>query len=388
MTTPPANASASVAAARSVRAASVVEEVLHALGAGSPLSEDVIGDLAEEYEARRARDGERAARWWYARQATAAVPHLLWSAVRHGEPAARAQLLACIAGVAFVSLVIAVVRARSAPATLVAGIGSVPNEVVVSTVRPVKIPVRVRDGWGRMLPDSGVRFAAAAGAVASVSPDGVAQCVRPGKVAVRASVGSVTTRLQLDCQPVSQLRMKHWFNLLLGEPAQELHVGGFDLEGRPITRLAARMTVHDTTIAQVTGTRVRATAPGRTFLTVSVGEEWVIAAVTVFEPVASLARLRPDQRFVIAPVRLQPGESVRWPLTPGSVWLVNQVDRDGSAPVLEVAGPASCDPAPAPGVYRTWCHVRGPGATVTLSHPRSASSAIESTLAMERDPAP
>ena len=164
-------------------------------------------------------------------------------------------------------------------------------------------------------------------------------------------------------------------------------MGGYGYDGRPVTRIAAVASVEDPRIVKLEGRRVKPLAPGRTFVTVSTGERWVRAAVTVFEPVRSLEGLRPDQRFVMAPVRLAPGRSVRWPLPEGDVWLVNQVNEVGDAPTMEVSG-ARCDPLPAPGVYRTECYVGAGGAWVTLSWPSGAPAPIESMLALERTSMP
>lgn len=370
------------------RAAHPVEQLLDLLGAGSALAEDVIGDLAEEYALRRARDGAARARWWYAREAACAVPHLLWSALRHGQPEARTRLLALVAGTALASVatVVAVRALDGPPARLVPGHVGSPDRVVVSTLEPVKIPLRVLDARGHQLADSAVRYAWESGAAARVTPEGVAQCTSNGATVARATLGALATRVRIDCQPVAALRMKYWYNMVLGDPAQELRVGGWGYDGRPVTRLSAVASVEDPTIAALDGKRVRPLAPGRTFVTVSTGERWVRAAVTVFEPVPSLATLRPDQRYVIAPVRLAAGQSVRWPLPMGHVWLVNQVNHLGEAPLLAVSGSARCDPAPAIGVYRTRCWVHAPGASLTLSWPSDAAPVIETALAMEREP--
>ena len=386
MTRLPTNPTADAAHRAVPRAAHPVEQLLDVLGAESPLAEDVIGDLAEEYAARQARDGTAAARWWYARQATCAVPHLLWSALRHGRPAARRRLLVFMAGTALATLtvVVAVRAIDGAPARLVAGHEGTPDRVVVSTVRRVKIPMRVLDARGHVLPDSAVRFAWEAGGAAHVWPEGVAQCVKPGITIARAQLGDLVTRVRLDCQPVAKIRLKHWYNMVLGDSAQELHVGGIGLDGQPVTRLAAALSIDDTAVATLVGKRVLPVAPGRAYVTVSVGETWALAAVTVFEPVRTLAGLRPDQRFVIAPIRLRPGEAQRWPLPEGSFWMVNQVDHDGDAPALETAGPVSCTPALSPGVYRTQCWVRAPGATLTLAHPPGAAKGITGALTIER----
>ena len=371
------------------RATNAVEQLLDMLGAGSPVANDVIGDLADEYAQRVQRDGTASARWWYARQATRAVPYLLWNAARHGEPEARARLLALLGGTAFASLVAVVLWQVhiGPPARLVAGYAESPNHVVVSTVRPVKIPLQVLDARGHQLPDSAVRYAWLRGNAAYISPEGTAQCMRTGNTLARATLGTLVTQVRIDCQPVAQLHMKHWYNLVLGNGAEDLHVGGFDYDGRPVTRLSAVASIDDPSVARIEGKRLHPLRPGRAFVTVTVGERTVMAAVTVFEAVKTLAELRPDQRFVMAPVRLAPGHSVRWPLPEGDVWLVNQVNEVGDAPTMEVSG-ARCDPLPAPGVYRTECYVGAGGAWVTLSWPSGAPAPIESMLALERTSMP
>ena len=45
------------------------DRVLQALGVDRAYAEDVLGDLAEEYALRAARDGAGAARWWYVGEA-------------------------------------------------------------------------------------------------------------------------------------------------------------------------------------------------------------------------------------------------------------------------------------------------------------------------------
>jgi hypothetical protein len=387
--TGPANARPSGVAPRTApRAAHAVEQLLDVLGAESALAEDVIGDLAEEHALRRERDGAASAHWWYAREAACAVPHLLWSALRHGRPAARARLLALLGGAAFGSLavVVAIRAMEGPPARLVPGHEGTPDRVVVSTLEPVKIPLRVFDARGHQLPDSAVRFAWVSGAAARVSPDGVAQCTGSGGTIARATLGDLATRVRIDCQPVAALRMKYWYNMRLGDDTQELRVGGYGYDGRPVTRIAAVASVDDPRIVKLEGRRVKPLAPGRTFVTVSTGERWVRAAITVFEPVRTLEGLRADQRFVMAPVRIAPGQSIRWPLPLGWVWLVNQVDQRGDAPAMTVSGAARCDPVPAPGpgMYRTHCQVEARGATVTLSWPSDARAAIETVLAVER----
>ncbi len=60
----------------------VAESLLEALGADADYCDAVMGDLAEEFQARALRDGQDAARSWYVREAARAVPALLRSAAR------------------------------------------------------------------------------------------------------------------------------------------------------------------------------------------------------------------------------------------------------------------------------------------------------------------
>ncbi|HVX42101.1 MAG TPA: permease prefix domain 2-containing transporter [Gemmatimonadaceae bacterium] len=53
------------------------EQLLQALGANSEFADVLLGDLAEEFAERAARDGEPAARRWYWIEATRSAPHLL-----------------------------------------------------------------------------------------------------------------------------------------------------------------------------------------------------------------------------------------------------------------------------------------------------------------------
>ena len=61
----------------------VAERLLQAIGADPVFAEVVLGDLAEEFALRAARDGVVAARWWYTCEALRSAPHLIRSWLRH-----------------------------------------------------------------------------------------------------------------------------------------------------------------------------------------------------------------------------------------------------------------------------------------------------------------
>lgn len=78
------------------------ERLLEALGATPKLRDAVLGDLAEEYAIRAARDGEGAARRWYWGQTIHATPHLLRDWARGLRPLYAAR----IAGIAGATILI------------------------------------------------------------------------------------------------------------------------------------------------------------------------------------------------------------------------------------------------------------------------------------------
>ena len=367
-----------------------VETLLERLGVDPVLAESVMGDLAEEYADRAARDGALAARWWCAREAIRSVPHLAWSALRRLDGAGRVRLAAGLAGVGVALCVAALWRSAGAgpPVRLVTGVR---DTVVVNHVKAVSLATRVLDAAGRVLPDTGVRYARIAGAPVELSPRGVVTCARRGDVVVRASLGPLATDVVLLCRPIQTVRATVWNDFVLGDPARELPTEFTGVDGEPVTLLSARLSVDDSTIATLDGLHIRPLRAGRTHLGLAVGNRWAGAAIRVFAPVAGFEGLRPDvrpdQRFVAAPVRLAPGDSVRWPLPAGLLDLVflarATAAGGGPAPLVRVEGPVMCLPAPGPRVYNSRCLARGPGATVTLTHPGAGAPAVVGALALE-----
>ncbi len=367
------------------------ERMLQALGVDAAFVEDVLGDLTEEYAQRRAHAGLAAARLWVAGEALRSAPHLVRSAMRTLSLHGPARVVGSIMGLALVSAgAVAAWEARQGPpAYLVAGLTGAGEHVVVSTRSPVQLPMRVFDADGDALAPIGVRYTVESGAPASVSSDGVVRCLERGDAVVRAALGPLVTRVVLSCQPVRWLSMRAWYNFARGDAAQPLRVGAIGLDGQPVSRLAADVRIDDPSIATFErtpeGTRLVPLAPGRTIVHVSAGGLHTGARVTVFERTTTLHGLRPEQRYVLASTPLMPGASVRWPLPEGRFWLVNQVDGNGDAPSLAVAGPVTCRPALGPGVYRTHCEARSGGAAVTLAHPGAAVGPLDAVLALERE---
>jgi hypothetical protein len=199
------------------------------------------------------------------------------------------------------------------------------------------------------------------------------------------------------------IRGAGWGNFVVGEPPGTLTVDAIGLDGQPVTRIAATLRVVDSTIATLDASgRLRPLRPGHTSVDIEIGDRRTGAEVTVFEPVRTFEGLRPDQRWVVAPIRLTRGASIRLPLPTGLFFLAFGADSSempmtrgfegfGSSPIaqspisMSVAGPIMCMPELGPGVLDTHCLARAPGATLTLTYSASGGShEIVGTLALER----
>lgn len=388
MTPPIPSLAHKVAPAPKTNSAVVADRVLLALGGDPAFIADLLGDLSEEYAERMATDGIWVARLWYVRELRRSIPHLVWNAIRHGSPAARARLAAYILAVivSLSVLTIAWLTRNGPPARLVAGAGTDSDGIVVNNVAAVQLSTRVLDAGGHRLERTDVHYQRVSGVAIPVSTRGVIRCTRRGDAVVRASLATLHKDFVIHCQPIRTLRSASWGNFVVGESARMLSVDAVGLDGDPVTRIAARLRVDDSTIATLDGDgRLRPLRPGNAIIDVEIGDRLTRAEVTVFEPVRTFERLRPDQRWVVAPIHLTRGASLRWPLPTGRFFLSFSVDSSqvpttrgfsglfssssiAQFPIsMSVAGPIWCVRMPAdPGVLDTYCLARAPGATVHI----------------------
>jgi hypothetical protein len=286
-----------------------------------------------------------------------------------------------IRAVAAVVALLAASACKGPPARLVVGAS---DTVVVNNERPVQLPIQVLDAAGRVLPDTGVRFQWTSGVPVPVSATGVATCTQPGDATVRASLGPLATQLFLRCRPVREVRGLLMMNLVLGDPPQELSFEAVGVDGRPVTLLTGQITVGDSTIATLEGQRIRARAPGMTWLSTRVGDRDAGASVHVYERVTTPEGIRPGQHLAV-PVRLAGGEMRRWriPAARELYFLAMLPDGDERRmPRLAIVG-ANCmrwlD------AHSFFC-VAQHDASVFVYHPQQADSARElsGTLAVWR----
>jgi hypothetical protein len=398
-----------IATRAKTRSALLIDRTLLALGSDPAFIADLLGDLSEEYADRAERDGICAAKWWYVRETVRSAPHVLWSAMRHGTPSARTRLTAYMLAVvlSLSVLTIAWLTRNGPPARLVAGAGADSDGIVVNNLLPVQLSMRVVDAAGHRLERTDVRYQQVSGVAIPVSTRGVIKCTQRGDVIVRAALATLTRDFVVHCQPVRKIRDAGWGNFVVGDPAGALTVDAIGLDGKPVTRIAARLRVFDSTIATLDASgRLRPLRPGYTSIDMEIGDRVARAEVMVFEPVRTFEGLRPDQRLVVAPVRLTRGASIRWPAPTGVFFLTFSADSSevpptrgfvglGSGPSptvqssvnMSVAGPIMCSrfPDPRPSVLWAYCRARTPGATLILRYSGPGGpNEIVGSLALER----
>jgi hypothetical protein len=357
------------------------------LGAHPSFADSVLGDLAEERKRRASEQGSLAADWWYAREALRSVPHLVWNALRHGGVHGAVQLTGLLVGIAAPAAIVVVLLLRDpAPVALVfeGQRGGEVNGAVLNSRHPVQLVTRALDAHGRTLPASTVHYRWLTGDPVDVTSSGVVTCSESGDAELRASAGAVATTLIVRCRPVSYVGGDMILTLIAGESGRRLPIIARAPNGYPEHLLAGDFRVEDTSVAVMKGWMIRPVAPGATKATVKIGDGLAHIWVIVYERVKSFAGLRPDQRFVTAPVRIAAGDSIRWPLPTGEFWLrFTPESRAQPAPKVTVHGQMTCVPAIGT-TDQARCKVSAPGAWVRITHPSGSRGEIAGNLALDR----
>ncbi|HEY0528374.1 MAG TPA: hypothetical protein VGD02_06065 [Gemmatimonadaceae bacterium] len=386
-------------AAAGARAPAAVDRILISVGCEPAFIADLLGDLREEYADVASRSGSVSARLWYVREIVRCVPHLARNAVRNGTPAMRTRLAAfSLATIATLCLVTIAWIMRDGPPARLVNNAAFSDGIVVNGVGPVKFSMTVLDAAGHRLKGDEVRYQRLSGIPIPVSSRGVARCTERGDALLRARLGALKTDFLVHCEPIGNVRQAGWGNFMTGDAARALTVDAIGLDGEPVTRIAAKLSVADSTVVTLDGSLLRPVKPGRTHVDMDIGDEALGTSVTVFERLTTLPVLRRDQRWVVVPVHLHPAESVRWPLPTGLFFLA--VDTDTSeVPTtrafaswsshsdfkLSVDGPIMCMPDPRSGVTNTHCLARDSGATLTIRYAGKGARDAFGLLALDRE---
>lgn len=350
------------------------ERVLLALGVDPDFAEAVLGDMAEEYALRAARDGIGAARWWYSREVLRSAPHFLRSWFRYASRYERLRLAAFLGGLVLTSLLVLVaLSARNGPpARLDAGTS---DTVIVNSREPVTLPVQVLDAAGHVLRVTGVRYQWVSGAPLRMSAAGQVTCEQRGDALVRASFGALSRSFLLRCRPIR--RLVEWRGmplLVVGQSDQELPIRAIGVDGTPETILAGSATVQDSQVASLNGLSVYPKAPGATTVDVWVGGRVDVIPIAVFKRVNSSDVLRPFQFFAVSPLRLTSGETRQWHLPGGKYFVSFRSDTVASAALTLSTIGATCSQFG--DAYNYFC-IASSGAVMVVSAPEGTSQARE-----------
>jgi hypothetical protein len=185
------------------------------------------------------------------------------------------------------------------PARLLIESGHAADGLIVNNVRPVQLSTRVLDAAGHVLPSAGVQYRWESGAPTSVTPGGVVTCTHPGDATLRASLGTVATRIRVQCRPVLDVRAPAMLDLVAGGSSRDVPFEALGTGGHRVTLLAGQITVGDSTVVSITGSRIRGHTPGTSSIKVLVGDRGSFTDVHVYEPVLTPERTRPDQHLAV-----------------------------------------------------------------------------------------
>lgn len=289
---------------------SIVERLLRAIGADPRLTEEMFGDLAEEYALRATWNGIAAARWWYGCEVLRSAPHFLRSWSRYASRYERARLTAVLGGLAFTSLVILIVLlTRNGPPTHIsAGTADV---VIVNNEKTVQLPVQVFDAAGHLLKNNGLRFKRIAGAPIPISGSGRVTCKERGDADVRVSLGLLSRDIVLRCRPIRELLIGFGFEFVAGDLPTKLRISAVGPDGMPVELIALSAQVQDSDVASLDGPELQPKAPGRTEISFWAGDQWMSSDIIVYKRGSSPGALRVGEGFASV-VKLRGGDVQRW----------------------------------------------------------------------------
>lgn len=260
------------------------------------------------------------------------------------------------------------------------------DTVILNSVRPAQLPIRVVDRGGRSLSDSGARYQ-----LLDVDPrivvDGRAvTCLGATDAPVRVSLDHLRVDVLVRCRPVHHLLFEGPGQLHAGDTAQRLPVRAFDADLRPVHLLRGSATIANDGVAALDGLTLLPRSEGATVVTVLIGDRKASTGVHVYARAETLDGLAADRRLVAVPITLASGEVRRWVLPPGG-WMLAMLPADDSLGLHFRVDGATCTDGRAFSPRRLICHSRD-AASVTVYHQSDARPALSGELLVKAMSAP
>jgi hypothetical protein len=263
------------------------------------------------------------------------------------------------------------------PVRIVAGVA---DTAIVNNRQPVQLPVRMLGATGRELDSRGLRYEWVSGDRIRISEDGQVTCERSADAVVRVSRDELSTQFVLRCRPIRGFRVSHVMRLLAGGAPEELTIGAVGVDLKPVSLLAGKASVRDTTIATLADGRVHPKTPGSTYVDVTVGDCVTSIRVDVVERVDSTLKLGPSREFVVAPLRLVGGELRSWRIPSGRYDV--RFDADSTQHERLVFGALEMNCARFSDGDQHYSCVAREGATIVVRNPRSPGQTRELSAAL------
>lgn len=182
------------------------------------------------------------------------------------------------AAAALVVLALACSKPSAKAAELIVGDA---GTLIVNSVRPTPIPLRVADDNGQPLSSSGVRFKWESGDAIAIADSGTVTCTHSADAFVSVSLGKLETKALIRCRPVGSVRIAGPMRFQVGDTALAIPVEALDLSGKPVSLLSGLADIRDTLVAVLDGFRVRPVNPGSTVVRVRVGDKTADVGVIV-----------------------------------------------------------------------------------------------------------
>jgi hypothetical protein len=178
--------------------------------------------------------------------------------------------------------------------------GTFGDTLLVNAPDPTRLSVRAEDADGRGARVRDAYWQAVGEVPFSLSADGTVHCTRAGDGTVDVSRGASHARLTVRCRPVAGLRPLMLARLTVGGPPVEVAFEAIGVDRAPISELAVRATVRDTTIASLHNGRLAPRRAGRTLLDVMLPHCATAYAIEVFarEAINDSSQASAPQRIV------------------------------------------------------------------------------------------
>jgi len=259
----------------------------------------------------------------------------------------------------------------SSPHRLVIGLN---DTLVVNNMQPMHIPVRAVDVSGDDVPVTGVRYDWVSGDSIPVSANGVVHCTRNADATILISLDAISRSAVVRCRPIVALRAFGPMQLVVGEMVQKVEFEAIGLDGKPVDLVAGSMSTMRSDIVGIEpALRVRAKVPGVSLTTLYVGDRNARLGIHVYQRVRDLRALNSGSPGVALALRLNGGETQRWPLPVGS-WMITMTPYEDESRGLRImVHGASCSPMRI-SPRRQECTIYRPGATLEISHPSGAGA--------------